>query len=248
MPRLKEFYKKFITPFILIRPKGFWYYKKYLLDLYKYKKAAGKKEVANMKLWPIIGEDKIKSQIDPHYFYQAVWAAKKIAANKPELHVDVASQALFAGMLTSLTKVRFVDIRPLGAEISNLEYINGSIENLPFPDNSVSSISCLHVAEHVGLGRYGDALDPEGTKKACAELSRILARGGKLYFSMPIGKEITFFNAHRVHSPKTILSYFPDLKLLEFSAIDDKGKYITNAQITSFEDARYSCGLFEFTK
>ena len=248
MVKLKELYKKFIVPLISVRPMALWYYKKYLFDLYKYKKVAGKKEIENMKLLPRLGDDKIKSQIDPHYFYQAVWAARKIAADKPELHIDIASQALFVGMLTSLTKIRFIDMRPLGAKIPNLEYVDGSIDNLPFSNNSVSSISCLHVAEHIGLGRYGDALDPEGTKKACAELSRVLAYNGRLYFSLPIGKEITFFNAHRIHSPKIILSYFPDLKLLEFSAIDDRGKYVVNAQIASFEDAKYGCGLFEFTK
>jgi hypothetical protein len=35
----------------------------------------------------------------------------------------------------------------------------------------------MHVVEHVGLGRYGDALDPKGDARACAELARVLAQG-----------------------------------------------------------------------
>lgn len=141
-----------------------------------------------------------------------------------------------------------MDIRPLNAELPNLENIKGDILHLPFPDNSIKSLSCLHVAEHIGLGRYGDPLDPLGTKKACAELARVLVPGGNLYFSVPIGKERVQFNAHRIHQPQTILGYFRNLKLLEFSAIDDKGKLHTNTSSASFNNSKHSCGLFHLTK
>jgi hypothetical protein len=36
---------------------------------------------------------------------------------------------------------------------------------MPFEDNTALSLSCLHVAEHIGLGQYGGPLDPLGTKK-----------------------------------------------------------------------------------
>src|SRR2546430_12288402 len=48
----------------------------------------------------------------------------------------------------------------------------------PFGDLELSSVSCLHVAEHIGLGRYGDAIDPLGTRKAIGELARVLAVDG----------------------------------------------------------------------
>ncbi len=43
---------------------------------------------------------------------------------------------------------------------------------------SVESLSCKHVIEHIGLGRYGDVLDPGGDLKAISELKRALAVGG----------------------------------------------------------------------
>ena len=119
---------------------------------------------------------------------------------------------------------------------------------MPFENNSVNSLSCLHVAEHVGLGRYGDSLDPLGTKKSCKELGRILANGGNLYFSLPVGKPRLCFNAHRIHSPKQIMGYFAGLDLLEFSGIDDDGNFIKNAKMERFESMDYACGLFHFTK
>ncbi len=44
------------------------------------------------------------------------------------------------------------------------------------------------------------------------------------------------------------MSYFRDLDLVEFSAVDDKGRYIVNAELDQFEAASYSCGLFHFTR
>lgn len=98
------------------------------------------------------------------------------------------------------------------------------------------------------MGRYGDPIDPLGTKKACLELSRTLARGGKLYLSAPIGKSRVCFNAHRVHTPQTILKYCKGLKLLSFSVVDDEGKFHENVDYSKYTHANYACGMFLFTK
>ena len=142
----------------------------------------------------------------------------------------------------------FIDIRPFLANLENFEMKKGSILSLPFENNSVPSLSCLHVAEHVGLGRYGDFLDPQGTKKACKELSRILAVNGNLYFSLPVGKSRVCFNAHRIHTPEQILDYFRELKLIEFSGVDDKGNFLRNIKPCNLSKANYACGMFWFKK
>ena len=67
------------------------------------------------------------------------------------------------------------------------------------------------MAEHIGLGRYGDPLDPLGTRKAAAELQRVLAPGGQLLFSLPVGRPRVEFNAHRVHDPHEVASWFDGL-------------------------------------
>jgi hypothetical protein len=104
------------------------------------------------------------------------------------------------------------------------------------------------VAEHIGLGRYGDPLDPLGTFKACKELQRVLASGGNLYFALPVGKPRVCFNAHRIHSPDQILEYFAELKLVEFSFVNDEGHFLQNVEPDIARDAKYGCGLFQFTK
>jgi len=90
-----------------------------------------------------------------------------------------------------------VDIRPIKADIEGLTTKHGSILGLPFDDNSVPCITTLCVLEHVGLGRYGDELNPSGTVDAVREISRVIRPGGIVVYSVPVGEEMLEFNAHR---------------------------------------------------
>jgi len=198
--------------------------------------------------YPVVDDKTKKTAFDAHYFYQSAWVSKKIFESKTPNHVDIGSQIQLIGNLCAFTKVTFVDLRPLKARLDNLQCKKGSILKLPFISNSIDSLSCLHVAEHIGLGRYGDKLDPDGTKKAIKELSRILSKGGNLYFSVPIGKPRTCFNAHRIHSPNQILDYFSNLELIELHGVDDDGNLIKNVSIKEMSKWDYGCGLFHFIK
>jgi len=197
---------------------------------------------------PTLHDRTSTTEISKHYFYQDVWAAKKIHQSGASRHVDIGSRVIYVGFLTTFTKVTFIDIRPLVVNLENLDCKEGNILSLPYANNSINSLSCLHVAEHIGLGRYGDPLDPGGTKKACKELSRVLAKNGNLYFALPVGKPRVEFNACRIHAPQTLLEYFSDLKLIEFSGIDDKGNFVQNIDISILKNAKNACGLFHFKK
>lgn len=220
----------------------------YFRDMVAYSKMKGSEPIKLLDTYPILYEKSSGTPFDPHYFYQDVWAFKKIYANRPKEHFDISSKLIFAGLLSAITKVTYVDFHPLKITLSNFNFKEGDIVSLPFQKNSILSLSCLNVAEHIGLGRYGDKLDPYGTKKACKELARILAPKGNLYFSGPVGKERVCFNAHRVNSPKKIIEYFKDLKLVELSAIDDQNNFIENINIETLENSSFACGLFWFTK
>lgn len=247
---MSRFYSRWKKP--LIRTKilsGLTKYPGYLKDLFVYRRMEGAEPIKLTDTYPCLFDKTSTTRVDSHYFYQDLWAFKKIIQHNPPKHIDVGSNVVFVGFLTGITQVSFVDIRPLKvSNVSNLKSIKGSILEMPFEDNSVESLSCLHVAEHIGLGRYGDPLDPLGTKKAAAELSRVLAKGGNLYFSLPVGKPKICFNAHRIHSPRQIVNYFGDLKLIELSGSDDNKNFIENIDIEILENSRYSCGMFWFTK
>jgi len=241
---------RFVTPIIdpLTSVRNLLSYPKYVKQLLTYSSMKQAEKISLINLFPVLADSTKTSPFDSHYFYQDIWASKKIYSSKTKAHYDIGSNIEYVGFLSTFTKVKFIDIRPIEAQLSNFESIEGDILHLQFKSNSLRSLSCLHVAEHIGLGRYGDPLDTEGTKKACAELSRVLARDGNLYFSLPVGKPRVCFNAHRIHSPKQILEYFPKLKLVEFSGIDDNGLFVQNVKPSSFSKYNYACGLFHFTK
>jgi SAM-dependent methyltransferase len=223
-----------------------------IVNLLKFYKSYFKyKKISNIKfsdIYACLGDDSSETPFEPHYFYQGAWCIKKILKKIPIKHVDVGSDLKFIANLSQIVPVDFIDIRPFKTDFKNLKVLKGTILKLPYKNSTLNSVSCLHVAEHIGLGRYGDELDPDGTKKACYELSRVLKRDGKLYFSVPIGKERECFNAHRIFNPNTILGYFKNLKLIEFSVVDDNGRYFENAKINGYVNSNFSLGLFIFTK
>ena len=102
--------------------------------------------------------------------------------------------------------------------------------------------------EHIGLGRYGDPIDPAGSARGALELVRVLAPGGKLYFSTPVGREHISFNAHRVFAPESVLRMFESLKNAGFSLVDDTGKFHQTARLEDGAKQEYGCGMYVFTK
>ncbi len=223
-------------------------YFSYWRDCVRYASLEGAEKMRLADSYPRLHENTATTPFDSHYFYQDIWAFKKIRQSGAEAHVDVGSRIDLVGFLTAICKVTFIDLRPLEADLENFESRKGSILALPFGDATVPSLSCLHVAEHIGLGRYGDPLDPHGTHKASVELARVLAPHGNLYFSLPVGKPRLCFNAHRIHAPQQIISYFSGLTLAEFSGIDDRGNLRRNMNIHALDNENYACGLFHFTK
>ena len=103
---------------------------------------------------------------DSHYTYQGPWVMRHLLEKKPKKHVDVGSWTAYLGFFSSLQPTEFVDIRPAELSLPGLTPREGSVLCLPYADNSLESLSCLHVVEHIGLGRYGDPIDPLGTMKA----------------------------------------------------------------------------------
>jgi SAM-dependent methyltransferase len=196
-------------------------------------------------LYPVLGERHAAAgQAKGHYFHQDIWAARHIRQDAPARHVDVGSRVDgFIAHLLIFREVDYVDLRPLDTDVHGLHSRQGSILNLPYADASLQSLSSLHVVEHIGLGRYGDPVDPDAWKDAVAELKRVLAPGGILYVSVPVGRERVEFDAHRVFAPETILHAFQPLELLEFCSVDDDGDFHGSSDPARF-NGWYCCGMF----
>jgi hypothetical protein len=227
--------------------KGFLRYPHFFYDWYRYVHLPGAEPIHFRDIYPQVHDRTKNTPFDSHYLYVNNWAMRRILSNSPDFHVDVGSQVMFTSLLASMLPVLFLDYRPLNAKINGLRSVRGDILRLPFQDCSIESISCLHVAEHIGLGRYGDMLDTAGTQRACQELARVLR--GDLYFALPIGRHRLCFNAHRIHTAECIVyDYFSDLKLKEFSGVHDDGRWVQEVDLNEFNDRQYACGMFWFQK
>jgi len=186
-------------------------------------------EIKFNQICPRIYESEPNSQSGGgEYFQQDIWALTKVYSNMPNKHIDIGSRIDgFTAQCSVMVPVEFLDCRYVDYNLPNMSVVEGDLLNLPYQNDSVCSISCLHTLEHVGLGRYGDSIDVLGMEKSILELIRVLGFGGNLYISFPVSpKSFVEFNAHRITNPKVIYNlYMHSLELVEFSVVKDNILY-----------------------
>lgn len=232
--------------------KKYYLYIKYLKDYFKFQKLSNTGNRFTV-IWknrnPQLLDNTETTGFDRHYTYHPAWAARIIKQINPKIHTDISSILQFSTILSAFIPVEFYDFRPANIKLNNLKLGRADLTSLPFSNNSIPSLSCMHTVEHVGLGRYGDPIDPDGDLKAISELKRVLAPNGNLLFVVPIGKPKIQFNAHRIYSYDQIVKYFSELKLEEFSLIPEiTGDMIKNATKEQADAENYGCGCFWFKK
>lgn len=188
--------------------------------------------------------------IDRHYTYHPAWAARVLAKTRPAKHVDISSIVSFCVVVSAFVPVEFYDFRPVPVQLDGLFTGSADLTNLHFASDSIASLSCMHVIEHIGLGRYGDPLDPDGDLKAIGELVRVLAPGGDLLIATPVGLPRVEFNAHRVYDYEAFASYFAPLELVEFALIEERGMggLVVSPAAERVRAESYGCGCFWFRK
>jgi hypothetical protein len=196
---------------------------------------------------PILGEWDESAAALGTYFFQDQIAARWIYENQPVRHVDIGSRIDgFVGHLAVFREVEVIDIRPLPHIIRNIHFHQLDLMREIPPEwiGATDSLSCLHTIEHFGLGRYGDELDPNGHLKGLDQLKRMVAPGGLLYLSTPIGPERIEFNAHRIFAAKTMVGWFADGWEIERCAVlDDDNQSTETAGAKALEQAICKLGV-----
>jgi SAM-dependent methyltransferase len=189
-------------------------------------------------------------EVPRHYFWQDLWGARKVFAAGTRVHHDIGSRLDgFIAHCLPFCEVVMLDIRPLPIDVPGLRFVQANCMDMRgIAEGSIASLSSFHAIEHFGLGRYGDPIDPLGHEKAIAELKRVLAPGGQLLFSVPIGLQRLEFNGHRVFDPMTVMRLFEGLELVEFAAVDDANVLHENTRPEDWRGLQYGCGLFHFRK
>lgn len=205
-------------------------------------------------MWPVITDKYAPNGMISNYFCQDLWAARLIIKTGIEEHFDIGSKmdGFIAHLLAAGINVTMIDIREFPGQVEHLSTIVDDATSLhQIPDESIESMSALCSLEHFGLGRYGDPVDPEACFKCFDNIQKKLKRGGRLYLSVPVGKERVEFNAHRVFYANTIVNCFSSLHLEEFSCTS-QGMIEYNVDIHRYDDdphnGEWRYGLFYFIK
>jgi len=202
-------------------------------------------------LYPCVNDKTTSTGFDRHYVFHTAWAARKVKKISPKVHYDLSSSLYFNAIVSAFVPIQFYDYRPAILNLTGLLSGKGDLYKLPFEDSSIDSLSCMHVVEHIGLGRYGDPVDYDGDLKAISEIKRVLSSGGNLLFVVPIGQNKIMYNAHRIYTYEQIITLFSDLRLVEFSLVQDGilgGTIIENANEDIANKQQYGCGMFWFKK
>lgn len=191
------------------------------------------------------------------YFHQDLLVAQRIHVANPRRHIDVGSRIDgFVAHVATFRAIEIVDIRTVRSTVPNISFLQADVMSPDSMGESIcDSLSCLHVLEHFGLGRYGDPLDVLGYEKGFASLDRMLEPGGTLYLSVPIGPQMVLFNAHRRFHATTILALAdPTMRLRRFDFVDDHGDLHRDVdperprRDPTLGCRREGCGIFEFVK
>lgn len=235
---------------ILIRfPKKVKRFFEFMTEMKKFRELSdGRFEINVKDAYPCLSDKLSATPFDHHYTYHPAWAARILAATKPAYHVDFSSILYFGTMLSAFIPVKFYDYRPAEIRLDGWEGNFADLCKLDIPDNSFESVSCMHTVEHIGLGRYGDAIDPAGDLKAVSELVRVTQPGGSILFVTPVGRPRIEFNGHRIYSFELVTGMFKECRLEEFSLIPDAGGLIRSADPGLVQEQQYGCGCFWFKK
>ena len=198
--------------------------------------------------YPILHDNTSQTPFDAHYIYHPAWAARIVQNISPVKHIDISSTLHFCSILSAFIPTEFYDYRPAALNLDNLKSLHADLTALHFENDSIDSISCMHTLEHIGLGRYGDPIDPDGDIKAINELKRVCAVNGNLLLVVPVGKKKLMFNAHRIYDPEEFSGYLSGCDLQNFSLVTDENEFIANASFELAAAQRYGCGCYWFKK
>jgi hypothetical protein len=229
---------------------------RYIKDYKIYKKNYQGKIIID----PALADFDAESANIGEYFWQDMYVSKEIIAHKPICHSDLGSRVDgFISIISTHMPVVVYDIRPLKLDIENIAARQLDITKIPSNMyGSIESLSCLHTLEHIGLGRYGDQINPDGWMIAFRNLLELLKFNGRLYISVPLGEGCVRFNANRIFDPIEFMTHAQKFgaKLVNFSYLNFQNNRPSSLiKSKSFEDdfqkikkMEYCLGIFTLTK
>lgn len=140
------------------------------------------------------------------YFLQDLLCSSRVLKQSHVCHLDIGSRIDgFVAQIAASRPIDVLDIRPLQCPPTpNLCFVQGDILDPPSSlERRYDLVSSLHALEHVGLGRYGDPIAPDGFERALSNAAALVAPGGRLLISLPVAEiehNLIQFNSQRLFS------------------------------------------------
>jgi SAM-dependent methyltransferase len=187
----------------------------------KYRKF--KKEFLTLAEWKgfqlKLNGDSSTSAEEPFTHYDAFyyWIAKEISQKKDLKILDVGGKKLINGWLSVANHVTSVNLTSPIDKLSKVDYVAADVtKSLPFNDDYFDVFISPVTLNLIGLGRYGDNIDPKAIPKFIQELSRCMKQNGIAYISVVLGNDQLLFNHHYIISFPTIKKLFTGWKIKAF--------------------------------
>jgi hypothetical protein len=175
------------------------------------------------------------TELMDHYDCFAYWAARKIhARGAPLALLDVGSTKMMNAQFSAQHDVTSIVLAECGDQISTVRYIRGDVSDpLPLPDASFDVFTSTVALPLIGLGRYGDRINPDCLFQLIAELGRVLRKDADIICSMCLGRNVLNFNNGWFFDLPTLRSIFPGWHLADY-LIDNwsspKGTFATETR------------------
>lgn len=138
----------------------------------------------------------------------------------------------------------------LDYEHANVHHVQADILAHDFGSQRFEQIVNCSSVEHVGLGgRYGSSDAPDGDLDAMARMRELLAPGGRMILTIPVGRDGVYAPQHRVYGPERLPQLLDGYTIEEEQYWTRQGRHWRQADRAAALDVQasaafYALGLF----
>jgi hypothetical protein len=152
-----------------------------------------------------------------HYDAFGYWIAERLArSNRRRRILDIGSPKTQNAILSASHDVTAIVLADCSDGFSAVTYIQHDVtQPLPFLAASFDCFTSTVALPLIGLGRYGDRIDPNSLPNLVSELGRIMSDDSELFVSMAFGPSLLVFNNHWCLDLEAILRVFKGWRLVD---------------------------------
>lgn len=196
---------------------------------------------------------RFNSGVNFEYWHQDIFIADRIIqshkADAERVHLDIGSRV--EGFLLALCAG---GVDPVFGDINIPNHLNvktAEVDLQTLAPKSLfqyDSVSCLHVIEHIGLGKYGDKIEFEGHLRSIERLKEACRPGCDVYISFPIArKHGVYFNSGRKLNGVEMLQFIKNcgFEVVRMGLVSGRiGDFIDDCTIDDLRAETEGCAVF----